>query len=115
MVSPPRQRRSERTLERIGKAVRSLMAEKRFEDITVDEVVRRARTSVGSFYARFPSKDALLQWLDATYYSESRRVIAEALEPSRWQGVGAAPMVRELARIYVQFLRRHADVLRPIA
>jgi AcrR family transcriptional regulator len=115
LVARPRQKRSERTLERIGKAVMSLMATRSFDEITVDEVVRRARTSVGSFYARFPGKDALLQWLEATYYGESRRVIAEALEPARWEGVGLAPMVRELARIYVRFLRQHAEIMRPMA
>lgn len=59
-VSPPLQARSRETYDRILDALESLLATKRFEEITVRELVRRSGSSTGSFYARFPSKETLL-------------------------------------------------------
>ena len=47
-------------------ASRAVLAECGLEGLTVQEVVARARTSVGSFYARFSGKDELLRYLETT-------------------------------------------------
>ncbi len=52
-------------MERILGAAEELLREKPFEDVTVAEIVRRADSSVGAFYARFPAKAALLSALYA--------------------------------------------------
>ena len=52
-------------MERILGAAEELLREKPFEDVTVAEIVRRAGSSVGAFYARFPAKAALLSALYA--------------------------------------------------
>jgi AcrR family transcriptional regulator len=52
-------------MERILKAADELLREKPFESVTVAEIVRRADSSVGAFYARFPAKAALLSALYA--------------------------------------------------
>jgi AcrR family transcriptional regulator len=59
-IRPPRQARSERTLERILAAAESLASRRPFDEISVDDIVECAGTSVGAFYKRFPSKQALL-------------------------------------------------------
>lgn len=64
---PPRQVRSRRTLERILAATERLLARERFESITVRKIVRQSRTSIGSFYARFNDKRALLPALYERY------------------------------------------------
>jgi AcrR family transcriptional regulator len=64
MPVPPQQNRSRRTLDRLLEASESLLKRKRFEEISVAELAREPRSSVGSFYARFPGKDALLDFLD---------------------------------------------------
>ncbi len=75
MIAPPIQARSRRTLNRIVEASRALIAERGRDGLTVQDVVVRARTSVGSFYARFSGREALLGYLD-------QEMTASALE--RW-------------------------------
>lgn len=62
-VAPPKQPRSQRTFERIVAAGVALLDEQGPEAVTVQAVVRRARSSVGSFYARFRGKEDLLAYL----------------------------------------------------
>jgi AcrR family transcriptional regulator len=62
-VADPKQARSRRTLERIVAAGIALLEEGGPEAVTVQAVVARARSSVGSFYARFQGKEDLLQYL----------------------------------------------------
>lgn len=63
LVRPPQQDRSRRTLERMLDAARELLGDRGPEGLTVTGITRRARTSVGSFYARFDGKDDLLRYL----------------------------------------------------
>ena len=57
---PPRQARARATVERIFEATVRLLADRPFEAISVADIVSEAHTSVGAFYKRFSSKDALL-------------------------------------------------------
>ena len=57
----PVQQRSRETAERITAAALSLLERKSFAELKVTEIARKAGVSVGGFYARFPSKEALLQ------------------------------------------------------
>ena len=78
---PPQQRRSAATLERIVKAAEELLAEKRFDEATVDEIVARAGSSKGSFYSRFADKEALLAYLGGECIARSKATWAEQLGP----------------------------------
>lgn len=74
-VSAARQDRSRETLRRIAVATAQLLEESRFEDLSVARIVSRARSSVGSFYARFRDKDALLDYLDELYARELQALL----------------------------------------
>jgi AcrR family transcriptional regulator len=65
----PLQDRSRRTLEAILDATEVLLEERPFEKISVPEIILKAGSSTGSFYARFASKDALLPALYARYHA----------------------------------------------
>src|SRR5579871_3811602 len=83
-LRPAKQARSSRTLERILRATRDLLHEKEFEEITVAEIVQRAQSSCGAFYARFPSKEALLP---ALYDAYTRSLPTETTvwsDPATW-------------------------------
>ena len=110
----PLQERSEATLERIVDATIELLETRTFDEITITEIVGRARSSVGSFYARFPDKRALLEYLDERY---ARQVIdmagaleAEAEAPQ--SSLRAA--VRELVSFLVAFHRLEPGLLRTL-
>lgn len=113
-LRPPQQGRSRQTLERLGEAVTELLGEKRFDDITVVDVVQRAGVSTGSFYGRFASKDALLVWLEDHYFADSRRTMEVSLDPARWRGVPLAGVVEGIVRLYLDFLEKHRHLLEPI-
>jgi len=53
-------RRVRRTRDRLGDALISLMHEKPFDDITVQDVLDRARVSRSTFYTHYTDKDDLL-------------------------------------------------------
>ena len=76
-LNPPKQSRSRRTLERIVQAALEILEEQGHKALTVQAVVDRADSSVGSFYARFSGKEDLLDYL-------GERLWDEALE--RWDG-----------------------------
>jgi AcrR family transcriptional regulator len=64
-VRPPKQKRSQESLERVLEASTKLLAEKGFEAFTVQEVSQRADVSVGAIYARFGNKENLLRAVHA--------------------------------------------------
>ena len=51
-LNPPKQSRSRRTLERIVQAALKILEEQGHKALTVQAVVDRADSSVGSFYAQ---------------------------------------------------------------
>jgi AcrR family transcriptional regulator len=60
-VRPPKQKRSQESLERVLEASTSLLEEKGFDAFTIQDVSQRAEVSVGAIYARFGSKENLLR------------------------------------------------------
>lgn len=101
-VRPPVQDRSQRTLLRLLEASAALLEERSFEAIGVTDIVRRAQSSVGAFYARFPSKDAVLHSLHERYVEESRATADSALDPETWDGVPLAEVVERFCDFVVQ-------------
>jgi AcrR family transcriptional regulator len=63
-VQPPAQGRSERTFFRFLDAAEGLLAKRHWHEVSVQQIVKKADASVGSFYNRFADKDALLHCLD---------------------------------------------------
>ncbi len=83
-VHTPQQSRSQQTLDRLLNAAEQLLAKKPFEEITVADIVRKARSSVGAFYARFSNKDALLAPLYDRYDDElSKKLDAQLRRSAR--------------------------------
>jgi len=83
-LTPPKQTRSRRTLERIVQASLSILDEHGPAGLTVQAVVARAGSSVGSFYARFRGKSDLLDYLAARVWQEALERWSEALESRDW-------------------------------
>jgi AcrR family transcriptional regulator len=111
-VRPPRQARSQETLERILDAAQALIVEKGFEDTPVSEIVRRAGSSVGAFYTRFHDKQGLLGALNDRFYAEAMATADDALDPARWEGAGAAEILHAVVRFLVQVYREHGPLIR---
>jgi len=126
-VRAPLQDRSRETLERILVAAEALLERRPFDEIGVAQIVRRARCSTGSFYARFASKDALLPLLYARYDAELRPRIQARAAQANWETLTlreAADLVaattvdlyaerRHLLRAIALYARTHPDAIGP--
>jgi AcrR family transcriptional regulator len=114
-VHAPRQARSRATFDRLLSAAVALLAERRFEEASVAELVRRAGSSVGAFYARFGSKEALLHELDVRLFEVGRAHWKEFLAPARWKGASAADILDEIVAQIVDRRRERRGLQRALA
>jgi AcrR family transcriptional regulator len=113
-MRPPRQDRSSRSLHRLLDATAQILSEKRFAEMSVAEVVRRAGSSVGVFYSRFPSKLALLHHLDERFTAGAEESLRRALDPARWRGRTRAEAAAEIVRFLLEVHERERGLLRAV-
>lgn len=111
-IRPPQQERSRQTLDRLLDSAEGLVAEKGFADTSVAEVARRAGSSVGAFYTRFPNKQALLHALYDRYLEQAIATTDDALDPRRWSGAGIPEILREVVRFLVEIFREQRGLIR---
>lgn len=110
-VSGPKQARSERTLIRLLDAAEDLINEKGLAEVSIPEIVRRAGSSVGGFYARFRDKNELLRALEERFYGELERRVEGLVEPGRWEGVPTGEIVRAAVAELVTVTRERQRML----
>ncbi len=114
MVQEPRQRRSQETLDRLVEACEGLLREKPFERVSVQELAKRGRSSVGAFYGRFAGKDQLLDFLDSRGEKEIRERWKDYFSPEKWKGASAEEIVGRFVRFWVSAHRSRKGVLRAL-
>ena len=71
-------------MERFAQATEELLQDSPFEDISVQEIARRAQRPIGSFYARFRGKDALLPHLYRRYHDGLEPHVTARLARTEW-------------------------------
>ena len=113
-VTPPKQSRSRRTLERLVGAAMEIIAEEGAEALTVQAVVRRADSSVGSFYARFKGKDDLVEYLGERVWRDAADRWREALDREEWASLELTTLVESALRLLVEAQRSRAAYLKAI-
>lgn len=113
-IRAPKQARSADTLDRIVSAARALLDETSFEELSITRLMRRAGMSVGSFYTRFPHKEALLPYLYQRYDEGLEQTTGSVLEPRAWQRLRLAARVGRLVDLSVDAYRTHRGLWRAI-
>ncbi|MFL2669165.1 MAG: TetR/AcrR family transcriptional regulator [Alphaproteobacteria bacterium] len=112
----PQQSRSRQTLTRIVEAAEALFAERGYDGTTVNQIVSKARCSVGGFYARFKDKESLFLYIHdrqcdlliqrINFLGDLVRAENASLETVVRQSVRAlflfAGQRRELTRMFIQ-------------
>lgn len=111
-VRAPRQARSQATLERFVEATRTLLEERPFEEITVADIVGSAERTVGSFYARFEDKYAVLHVLVERLDERLRDLVHAFCDPVRWESSTVADFVSESIILNVTGYRRSTSLFR---
>jgi AcrR family transcriptional regulator len=104
-LHPPKQARSRRTLNRIVRAALDLIAERGVEATGVHDIVARADSSVGSFYARFEGKEDLLLYLEERLWADAEERWAEALDEGRWRELSLEELVAAVVRVLLEAYR----------
>jgi AcrR family transcriptional regulator len=111
-VARPKQARAERTLHRLLDAAEGLIEERGPGDVSIPEIVRRARSSVGGFYARFRDKNELLRALEERFFQQQRMRLERLTRVESWAGASPPQIVRGCARELVQVFRERRALIR---
>ena len=111
-VAAPKQRRSERTLQRLLDAGEVLIEEKGLADVSVPDIVRRAGSSVGGFYARFRDKNELLRALEERFFGELLQRVDRLCDPARWTDAALPAIVRACVAELVGTFRQRQALIR---
>jgi AcrR family transcriptional regulator len=110
-VARPKQARSERTLQRLLDAAESLIEEKGLGAVSIPEIVHRAGSSVGGFYARFRDKNELLRALEERFLRELDERVEEMSSPGRWTDVPTRDVVEALVVELVRTVREREALI----
>ena len=113
-LNPPKQPRSRRTLERIVRAALDILEEEGPSGVTVQAVVARAGSSVGSFYARFGGKDDLLEYLGSRVWDEALGRWSEAVAARSWAEMDLAELIAGAVGLLFDVRRSRVEQLRSL-
>jgi AcrR family transcriptional regulator len=113
-ITPPKQSRSRRTLERIVAASLELLATEGPDGLTVHKVVAKADSSVGSFYARFKGKDDLLDYLGERIWTEALDRWNAQLTSRDWSDYTLAQMVEGAVGLLIDAQRSRSAYLKAL-
>ncbi|NUN12327.1 MAG: TetR/AcrR family transcriptional regulator [Myxococcales bacterium] len=111
---PPQQERSADTLHRLLCASEDLLQTRRFEDITIMDIVERAQSSVGAFYARFRSKENLLFELQRRLYLDLVASLESAVNSEPWVSANLDEQIEATIRFGVSSYRERRGLFRAI-
>jgi AcrR family transcriptional regulator len=114
-VRAPQQQRSRRTLERILIAAEELLADHSMAEITILDIVRRARTSTGSFYGRFADKESLLPALYDRYDATVKARVDRLTKSPDWPPATLDAAAERITRHFVWFFCERKNLLRALA
>lgn len=110
-VKPPRQVRSQETLERILEATEELLLARPFEAISITQIAQRARSSVGAFYSRFADKEALLRCVLERFHAQAVATAEDALTPARWDHASPAEFIESSTRFLIRVFRERRHLI----
>jgi AcrR family transcriptional regulator len=111
-VAPPKQQRSQETLERLLDAGQALIEEKGLADVSVPDIVQRAGSSVGGFYARFRDKAELLRALEERFFAELGARVDEISRAEHWGQAPIPAIVRLCMGELVETFREREALIR---
>lgn len=108
----PQQDRSRETLRRLVAAAEEVLREKSFREATVEEICEEAGYTVGAFYARFSSKEALFEELEVRLEEAVEFRLGPLLDPERARGAPTEAYLRELLAALADLYRSRGGIVR---
>ena len=111
---PPQQARSRETQEALLGAAEHVFSEVGIAQATVAEICERAGVAVGTFYGRFPDKDALLMVWYERFFKRSRVTFERAFSDAMWDGRHASEVIRGWVHSRALHYRKNRKLLRAL-
>jgi AcrR family transcriptional regulator len=102
-------------MDLFARAAEELLRTRPFEEISVQDIVRRAGRPVGSFYARFASREALLPFLYQRYHEGLEALLASRLGSVPWPALGFARTVEALVDMVLETYAERRWLIRALA
>jgi AcrR family transcriptional regulator len=110
-VRVAKQDRSRASFERVLDAAEALLCERGYGEVTLHEVSRKAKVSIGSIYGRVNSKDDLLRALQVRVLDRIESEHHAMVNRIRRRGLGLHELVPTIIKELANFLHRHAAIL----
>jgi len=107
----PKQARSRQSFDRMLDAATHILEDGGLQALTLSEVSRRSKVSIGSIYCRVEGKDDLLRTVQQRALGHMDREFALLLLRVRRRELPLRELVPTVVRELANFLRRHARVL----
>jgi AcrR family transcriptional regulator len=108
----PKQTRSKQSFDRVIDAATQILAERGFAGLTLTQVSRQSRVSIGSIYCRVDSKEDLIRAVQARALKEMDHEFAMLVNRVRRKSLPLRALVPTMVRELALYLRRHAALLR---
>jgi AcrR family transcriptional regulator len=112
LIRPPLQRRSAESLERVLQAGLDVLTDIGFEGFTLLEVSRRAGVSIGSIYARVPSREALILAIHERAMASMTEQEQQFERDSAREGLSPRELVETLVADMANIMLRNGRMLR---
>ena len=110
-VVAPQQARSLKSFERILESTVELIYEEGLEGCTVQKVLVRSGVGASSFYGKFESRDALLEYLASLFWSSAAKDWAMILDERRWRSCGTTAVIAQVMSMLVGWFRIEGPIL----
>ena len=110
-INKPKQKRSVETLERMINSAKELILKDSFQQATVQMIVKKANSSIGSFYNLFKDKEALLRSLLDRYEEELLGKVVELRKNTQNAG-SMSGRGRIWIKLLIETLRKERGLLR---
>jgi len=113
-LKQPKQKRSQKTLDKIVSACDELLAKANFAEIGMQAIADRAGISVGNLYNRFANKESLIAYLIERMNTRYFDSLLSKLQTEP-EGRDLVERLRYLACVVESSLRENANLLQAVA
>lgn len=111
-VIPARQERSRAVMLRLMERALLMLRDHSFAELSVAELCATEDCTIGSFYARFQSKEAFLQAVQHAVVAEAAQWIEARLTPAHFAEASLVEVLSRLVQGSVRWTRRHEGLIR---
>ncbi|UVE17962.1 TetR/AcrR family transcriptional regulator [Pseudomonas sp. LS44] len=113
-LASPTQERSKQALERFLNVAAELLANNTFEETSISQITKLAKSSVGTFYRLLGDKDVLLYAVHDRFVEECETAIDQAIELILQSDLDAKKQIESVIHTLIELFRNREGLLRAL-